>query len=421
MPAERRRHPLLDAPADPGSDLSPDGSASPSRGAAIPPAVSAPGGPLLRARPDAHHLALRGLSKHYGPVVAVDGVSLDVRRGQFLTLLGPSGSGKTTILMAIAGFVEPTAGEILLDARSITHLPPEQRNFGMVFQGYALFPHLTVAANVAFPLTVRRTPAAEIAARVGEALDLVQLGSLRDRHPRQLSGGQQQRVALARALVFRPHLLLLDEPLSALDKKLRAELQWELKQVHRRVGTTFIYVTHDQDEALSMSDQIAIVREGRIVQAGPPRLLYEAPATRFVADFLGKSNFIAGKVEAVDGGRFTYAAGGDRYVQAAGAWGPRPGEPVLVALRPEKISVDAVEGGGGIGASTSAETPANQVAGEIVTWNYHGTTWSLLVRTAGLGDLVVTTAAWRSRIEPAAGRAVRLGWSADASVVVRDD
>jgi putative spermidine/putrescine transport system ATP-binding protein len=333
-----------------------------------------------------------------------------------MTLLGPSGSGKTTILMAIAGFVEPTAGEILLDAQPITHLPPERRNFGMVFQGYALFPHLTVAENVAFPLTVRRTPAAEVAARVGEALDLVQLGSLRDRHPRQLSGGQQQRVALARALVFRPHLLLLDEPLSALDKKLRAELQWELKQVHRRVGTTFLYVTHDQDEALSMSDQIAIVRDGRIVQAGPPRLLYEAPATRFVADFLGKSNFIPGRVEALDGTRFTYAAGGGRYVQAAGEQAPRPGEPVLVALRPEKISIDADASEG-----AASDPPPNQVAGKILTWNYHGTTWSLLVRTAGLGDLVVTTAAWRSRIEPAAGRPVRLGWSADASVVVSDD
>jgi putative spermidine/putrescine transport system ATP-binding protein len=421
MPAERRRHPLLDAPADPGPGLSADGTAAPSRSAAIPPpAVSSPGGKLLRARPDAHHLALRDLSKHYGSVVAVDRVSLDVPRGQFLTLLGPSGSGKTTILMAIAGFVEPTAGEILLDTRPITHLPPEKRNFGMVFQGYALFPHLTVSENVAFPLTVRRTPAAEIATRVSEALDLVQLGPLRDRHPRQLSGGQQQRVALARALVFRPHLLLLDEPLSALDKKLRAELQWELKQVHRRVGTTFIYVTHDQDEALSMSDQIAIVRDGRIVQAGPPRLLYETPATRFVADFLGKSNFIPGEVEAVDGARFTYAAGGGRYVQA-GTAAPRPGEPVLVALRPEKIAIDADGAAGAVPVTDTADGVMNQVAGEIVTWNYHGTTWSLLVRTTGLGDLVVTTAAWRSRIEPAPGRPVRLTWTADASVVVSDD
>ena len=228
----------------------------------------------------AHSLVLRNLSKHYGRLAAVDDVSLSIPRGQFLTLLGPSGSGKTTLLMVIAGFVEPSAGEVVLDDRPITHVPPEKRNFGMVFQGYALFPHLTVLDNVAFPLRVRGIAKAEIGERVRTALDLVRLAHLRDRLPRQLSGGQQQRVALARALVFAPHVLLLDEPLSALDKKLRAELQWELKALHRRVGTTFIYVTHDQDEALSMSDQIAIIREGRLIQTGAPRSLYERPRTK---------------------------------------------------------------------------------------------------------------------------------------------
>ena len=247
--------------------------------------------------PAAHNLALREVSKHYGSLAAVDRVSLEVPRGQFLTLLGPSGSGKTTLLMIIAGFVEPSAGDVLVDDARITHLPPEKRNFGMVFQGYALFPHLTVFDNVGFPLRVRGMPRADAAGRIRGALDLVQLGALAERYPRQLSGGQQQRVALARALVFTPDILLLDEPLSALDKKLRAELQWELKQIHQRVGTTFIYVTHDQEEALSMSDEIAIIRDGRIVQAGPPRALYERPATRFVADFLGKSNFIRGRVD----------------------------------------------------------------------------------------------------------------------------
>jgi len=197
--------------------------------------------------PVAHNLALREVSKHYGSVAAVDRVSLDVPRGQFLTLLGPSGSGKTTLLMIIAGFVEPTAGEVLVDGARITPLPPEKRNFGMVFQGYALFPHLTVFDNVAFPLKVRGVSRAAAADRIRGALDLVKLAPLAERYPRQLSGGQQQRVALARALVFTPDILLLDEPLSALDKKLRAELQWELKQIHRRVGTTFIYVTHDQE------------------------------------------------------------------------------------------------------------------------------------------------------------------------------
>src|SRR5262245_17931427 len=307
--------------------------------------------------PVAHNLALREVSKHYGSVAAVDRVSLEVPRGQFLTLLGPSGSGKTTLLMIIAGFVEPTAGDVLVDGARITPLPPEKRNFGMVFQGYALFPHLTVHDNVAFPLKVRGVSRADAADRIRGALDLVQLVPLAERYPRQLSGGQQQRVALARALVFAPDILLLDEPLSALDKKLRAELQWELKQIHQRVGTTFIYVTHDQEEALSMSDEIAIIRDGRIVQAGRPRLLYERPATRFVADFLGKSNFIAGRVVAVDGDRVVYDVAGCQYVQAHA--GGTVGADVLVALRPEKVQLrDAARRDAG----------ANVIAGKISAW-----------------------------------------------------
>src|SRR5882757_10190181 len=242
-------------------------------------------------------LSLDRVSKHYGTVAALNDVSLSVARGEFLTLLGPSGSGKTTMLMAIAGFVAPTSGRILLNGQPIQHLPPDKRNFGMVFQGYALFPHLTVARNIAFPLEVRGTPKSEIDRKVGDALGLVQLGALADRLPRQLSGGQQQRVALARALVFAPHLLLLDEPLSALDRKLRADMQIELKAFHRKVGLTFIYVTHDQEEALSMSDRVAILRDGKLLQLGAPNELYERPATRFVAEFLGRSNFLAGKVE----------------------------------------------------------------------------------------------------------------------------
>jgi putative spermidine/putrescine transport system ATP-binding protein len=360
----------------------------------------------------AHRLVLRDLSKHYGSLAAVDRVSLEVPRGRFLTLLGPSGSGKTTILMVIAGFVEPTAGEVLLDDRPITHLPPEKRNFGMVFQGYALFPHLSVADNVAFPLRVRGTARAETAERVRAALDLVQLRPLADRLPRQLSGGQQQRVALARALVFTPHILLLDEPLSALDKKLRAELQWELKQLHARVGTTFVYVTHDQEEALSMSDQIAIIRDGRIVQAGGPRALYECPATRFVADFLGKSNFLRGQVVAAGGDRFTYAAGGRHYAQATGgAPAPPVGDAVLVALRPEKVRL----------SSDGAAAAGNQADGRIGTWSYQGMHFHFLVRTEGLGELMVTTPAWRAEVEPEVGRPVRLSWSEDASVVVAED
>ncbi|MBL8671158.1 MAG: ABC transporter ATP-binding protein [Alphaproteobacteria bacterium] len=359
----------------------------------------------------AHSLQIRNLRKHYGAVRAVDDVSFTVKRGDFLTLLGPSGSGKTTVLMAIAGFVDPTSGDILVDDRVITGLPPEKRNFGMVFQGYALFPHLTVAGNVAFPLEVRKLARADVEARVKQALDLVQLGHLGDRLPKQLSGGQQQRVALARALVFQPELLLLDEPLSALDKKLRAELQWELKSLHQRVGMTFIYVTHDQDEALSMSDEVAIMREGKLVQSGAPGALYDRPRTRFVADFLGKSNFLPGKVEGREGSGFAYAAGGQRFVQAGHADGRQPGDAILVALRPEKVSL-------GHAASSTAR---NRLQAEIVSWSYFGTGVHFLVKAPGIGELTVTRPSWRLDVPLEAGAKVWLAWDADATIPVADD
>jgi putative spermidine/putrescine transport system ATP-binding protein len=356
----------------------------------------------------AHSLSLRGVSKHYGAVKAVDDVDLVVPRGEFLTLLGPSGSGKTTILMMIAGFARPTSGDILLDDHTITHLPPEKRNFGMVFQGYALFPHMTVAQNVGFPLKVRHMGRAEAEPLIASALDLVQLAHLRDRLPRQLSGGQQQRVALARALVFSPDILLLDEPLGALDKKLRSEVQIELKDLHRRVGTTFLYVTHDQEEALSMSDRIAIVRDGRFVQIGRPDDLYERPATRFVADFLGESNFIRGRRgDAMDGG-FTIAADGLELRQA----GTPPAESdVLIALRPEKVAVGTKAANGG----------ANCIAGTVEAFNYFGSTLHYVVNTTGLGSIKASVRAWQAEVAPQEGEHVFLTWTPDASVVVRDD
>ncbi len=358
-----------------------------------------------------HALTVERVSKLYGPVRAVDDVSLTIARGQFVTLLGPSGSGKTTLLMAIAGFVAPTSGRILLDDTPITPLPPEKRNFGMVFQGYALFPHMTVAQNVGFPLRVRKVGRAEADRRVAEALALVQLGHLADRLPKQLSGGQQQRVALARALVFKPALLLLDEPLSALDKKLRAELQVELKDLHRRVGLTFIYVTHDQEEALSMSDRIAILRDGRLVQEGAPGELYERPATRFVADFLGKSNFLEGRVADMRSDGFAYTVSGQRFVQHGAAAGLASGGPALVALRPEKIEV--LE-------APPPDGTANTVAGTIAAWSYFGSAFSLLVDTP-LGRMQAAVPAWRCPVTPSEGRAVHLAWSAEASVRVVAD
>ena len=355
-------------------------------------------------------LSLDRVSKTYGEVKALDEVSLKVERGEFLTLLGPSGSGKTTLLMAIAGFVAPSSGEISLDGAPIQHLPPERRNFGMVFQGYALFPHLSVFRNIAFPLEVRRRPRAEIERRVRQALDLVQLGALAERLPRQLSGGQQQRVALARALVFTPHLLLLDEPLSALDRKMRAEVQLELKALHRRIGLTFIYVTHDQEEALSMSDRVAILRNGKLLQHGPPQALYERPATRFVAEFLGKSNFLTGEIKEHAANRFTYRCGGVRFVQACPDRRPAIGSKGLMALRPERI---AIVGDG--------PKPENTVTGTISSWSYLGTSFHLLVDTPDTGQLAVTAPTWRHGAPPAPGQSITVGWDADASISIEDD
>ncbi|WP_407048072.1 ABC transporter ATP-binding protein [Methyloraptor flagellatus] len=290
-----------------------------------------------------HRLKLYGLSKRYGPHRALHDVTLEVAPGEFLTLLGPSGSGKTTVLMALAGFVEPSDGEIYLDGRPISALPPDRRDFGVVFQGYALFPHLSVAANVAFPLEVRGLGRADIRAKVAAALDLVRLGAFADRKPRALSGGQQQRVALARALVFEPKLLLLDEPMGALDRQLKSELQGELRRLHRRLGTTFVNVTHDQEEAMALSDRIAVMRGGEIVEVGTPAELYARPRTRFVASFLGRSNFLEGVVGAVRGGVANVEVGG-RTIRHATPEPVAPGACVTLALRPERIELGPRDG-----------------------------------------------------------------------------
>ncbi|MBR0666182.1 ABC transporter ATP-binding protein [Roseomonas hellenica] len=355
-----------------------------------------------------HALTLERLTKRYGGFTAVVDASLTVEQGQFLTLLGPSGSGKTTILMMIAGFVAPSEGRILLDGRDITVLPPEKREFGMVFQGYALFPHMTVAENIAFPLRVRGLARADRDARVRATLDLVQLTQFAERRPTQLSGGQQQRVALARALVFDPALLLLDEPLSALDKKLRAELQEELKTLHRRIGRTFVNVTHDQEEAMSLSDRVAILNHGKLVQMGGPVELYERPRTRFVADFLGKSNMISARVAEARQGGAVLTAGGTRLVQAMD--GARAGEAVLLSLRPERITV-----------LTAGETAENVVDGRIASAAFLGAGHSVTVETADLGRLRVTIPTWQASVAPEEGVPLRLGWSADAAAPVADD
>ena len=244
------------------------------------------------------HLSLNDLVKSYdGRTNAVDGVSLDVRKGEFVTFLGPSGSGKTTTLMMVAGFETPTSGRILLNGRDIAPVPPFDRNIGMVFQNYALFPHMSAAENIAFPLRMRKLPKAEIARRVDDVLALVNLGNFGAKLPREMSGGQQQRVALARAIVFEPDVLLLDEPLGALDKNLREHMQMEIKRIHRETGMTMIYVTHDQTEAMTMSDRVAVFNKGVIEQIAPPLEVYARPVSRFVGAFIGDNNFFAGRCE----------------------------------------------------------------------------------------------------------------------------
>ncbi|GHC77845.1 ABC transporter ATP-binding protein [Limoniibacter endophyticus] len=279
-----------------------------------------------------------GVSKNFGALRVVDRLNLDIKAGEFVSLLGPSGSGKTTLLMMLAGFEEPTEGRILVDGTSVNGLPSYKRNMGVVFQNYALFPHMTVAENVAFPLSMRNFGKGEIRSRVDKALDMVQLGTLSRRYPAQLSGGQQQRVALARALVFEPRVVLMDEPLGALDKQLREQMQLDIRELHNRLGLTIVFVTHDQSEALTMSDRIAVFNKGKIEQIGSPRDIYDHPRTRFVAEFIGETNLTPGRILEVgaDTSRVELADG--RIVQAAPAH-VRTGDEVLVSIRPERVQI----------------------------------------------------------------------------------
>jgi spermidine/putrescine transport system ATP-binding protein len=287
-------------------------------------------------------LELRGVSKRFGPVTAVDAVSLTIAAGEFLTLLGASGSGKTTTLRMIAGFERPTAGEILMNGVPITELPPYRRDVNTVFQHYALFPHMSVGANVGYGPRMKRVPAAERRERVERALEMVRLADLAGRLPRELSGGQQQRVALARALVNRPRVLLLDEPLGALDLKLRREMQLELKRLQGHLGITFVYVTHDQEEALTMSDRIVLMRQGRIEQAGTPRELYDRPASRYVADFIGDTNLLPGAVVESDGTWASVSVGGV-VLRGTCAAPLEAGRAAWHSVRPEAIRLFAAE------------------------------------------------------------------------------
>ena len=347
-------------------------------------------------------------------VVAVDRVSLQIYQGEFFSLLGPSGCGKTTTLRMIAGFEHPSAGEVLIEGRRMGHTPPFRRNVNTVFQNYALFPHMTVFDNVAFGLRMKRIPRDEIARRVREALHLVRLSGMEERYPRQLSGGQQQRVALARALVNRPRVLLLDEPLGALDLKLRKEMQLELKHLQMTVGITFIYVTHDQEEALTMSDRIAVMNAGRVLQVGTPMEIYERPASRFVADFIGESNFLRGTVQAASSAAATVVIA-DRFpVEVPADRQLTVGQQVTVAVRPEKVRLVPIEAPGTNGL----------LHGRIEEVIYIGTDTFYVVRVSDDTTIRVRSQNDRNRLDGGlllpVGTPVSLTWATDAARILTE-
>ncbi|MBB3645116.1 putative spermidine/putrescine transport system ATP-binding protein [Rhizobium sp. BK619] len=290
------------------------------------------------------------ISKSFGLHQVVKDLSLDIERGEFVSLLGPSGSGKTTLLMMLAGFENPTAGGIFLDGRRIDHLPPHRREMGVVFQNYALFPHMSIADNIAFPLRMRGVGRSEIEQRVKRALDMVQLSAMSGRKPAQLSGGQQQRVALARSLVFEPTVVLMDEPLGALDKQLREQMQLDIRALHKRLELTVVFVTHDQSEALTMSDRIAVFNRGNIEQIGTPRDIYDRPQTRAVAEFIGETNLIEGTVKATGTTGTSVEIADGRHVIVPGSNSLAVGSRVHISVRPERISLAA----GSIGAAANA-------------------------------------------------------------------
>jgi len=357
--------------------------------------------------PVAPKLAIAGLTKRYGTFTALAPTDLEVAEGEFLTLLGPSGSGKTTLLSLIAGLAVPDGGRLHINGRDATHAAPHERDIGLVFQNYALFPHMTVAENVAFPLAMRRIDKAGAAKRVAEALELVRLPQLAGRYPKELSGGQQQRIALARCLVYKPSIVLMDEPLGALDKKLRDHMQLEIKRIHRDTGATIVYVTHDQEEAMTMSDRICLMNGGTIEQLGTPSDLYFAPKTLFVADFIGESNLLRGRVSAASGAAVEVTLGDGATRVTATAYAPvASGDAVRVMVRPQNIA--------------PAAHGANTLRGRVVESMITGSLTKLYLQSPFSGDEPIvlsypTSAATRPH---AVGSELAFSWLAGDAVAV---
>jgi len=359
------------------------------------------------AQPAKSLVSLCNLNKHYGDFAAVDNISLEIQDGEFLTFLGSSGSGKSTTLSMLAGFETPSSGEILVNGQSLVNVPPHKRDIGMVFQRYSLFPHLSVRDNIAFPLSIRKLPATEVAKRVDAMLKLVQLESFAHRRPSQLSGGQQQRVAIARALVYEPRILLMDEPLGALDKKLREDLQDELRQLHRRLGITIVYVTHDQEEAMRLSQRIAIFSHGKIVGLGTGYDLYQNPPNAFVASFLGNSNFLKLKAQGNAAATFEQQLLSIRLTPSL-----RPSQDVLLMIRPEKAQALSVEQS----ASEALLAGWNQVTATVTEVLFLGESQTCSVVTAG-GTAMTVKALSAAGMPLKPGDTVHVRWAtADACV-----
>lgn len=352
-------------------------------------------------------LEIRNLSRRFGDYTAVDDISLAIEAGEFFTLLGPSGCGKTTLLRMIAGFDVPDAGQILLDGVDLTGVPPEQRAVRTVFQNYALFPHMTVAGNIAFPLEMANTPKSQIKARIDEALEDVRLTGFAERYPHELSGGQRQRVAVARALVTHPKLLLLDEPLSALDAQLREQMQIELINLQKEVGITFIYVTHDQAEALALSHRIAVMNKGHVEQLDEPTRIYSYPQSRFVADFIGTCNLFDGTVTQIEGGNMLVDVPGLGMVRAAAGPDAKIGGKGTITLRPEKIRINAEIG---------SAPDENHFKGFVKSFLYLGGVTVYVVQTEGgvtVEALLANSAIGRAKFFET-GDMVDLAWRIDA-------